>query len=153
MKSTPQLRSLISSLAIVCTLGLAGCQSGRQPGSASHASVQIQGRSLDSIFQTVDAVFGEEGYAATAVSADLMVFERPGSRQDAAKWGGWSGAGVTMRVRLRITPLPQACYLLEADAYAIQNSDDPFFQTESRNMLLNHWPYQKLLNEVAKRLK
>ena len=43
--------------------------------------------------------------------------------------------------------------LVEANAYAVQNSDDPFFQTESRNVLLNRRPYQKLLDEVARRLK
>jgi len=44
-------------------------------------------------------------------------------------------------------------YLLMADAYAVQNSDDPFFSSESRNILLNRQPYQKLLDETARRLK
>jgi hypothetical protein len=43
--------------------------------------------------------------------------------------------------------------LLQADAFAVQNSDDEFFRTERRNILLNRRPYQKLLDEVARRMK
>ena len=58
-----------------------------------------------------------------------------------------------MRVKVRLSEMVDGSHLLQADAYAVQNSDDPFFETESRNVLLNRRPYQKLLNEVAKRLK
>jgi len=40
-----------------------------------------------------------------------MVFERPGSRSDALKWGGWSGKGVTMRVKVRLSQLANGGYL------------------------------------------
>jgi len=82
-----------------------------------------------------------------------MIFERPGTARDAAKWGGWSGQGVTMRVKVNQSNLGDGTSLLEADAYAVQNSSDPFFQTESRNITLNRVPYQNMLNEVANRLK
>jgi hypothetical protein len=138
------------------TLGLtvlAGCQSAKQPGSMSHASVQIHGHSPEEIQQTATAVFREEGYALANAAPEEMVFERPGSRRDALKWGGWAGQGVTMRVKVRFSKMMDGSELLQADAYAVQNSDDPFFQTESRNVLLNRQPYQKLLDEVAHRLK
>jgi hypothetical protein len=58
-----------------------------------------------------------------------------------------------MRVKVRLSELTSGAMLVQADAYAVQNSEDPFFRTESRNLLLNHRPLQKLLNQVAKRLK
>ena len=82
-----------------------------------------------------------------------MVFDRPGSRRDALKWGGFLGAGVTMRVKVRLSVMLDGDQLVQADAYAVQNSGDPFFQSESRNVLLNRRPYQKLLDKVAKRLR
>jgi len=144
---------ILSGLLAFCLAGLVGCQSAKQPGSTSHASVQIQGRTVAEIQQTTTAVFREEGYGLALSSPSEMIFERPGSRRDALKWGGWAGQGVTMRVKVRLSEMLDDNCLLQADAYAVQNSDDPFFQTESRNILLNRRPYQKLLNEVAKRLK
>jgi hypothetical protein len=141
----------ISLLLLTITV-LCGCQSAKQPGSQSHASVQLNHHPLAEVQSTTAAVFREEGYRQTFTSAEEMIFERLGSRADALKWGGWSGAGVTMRVKVKINALGESSYLLQADAYAVQNSSDPFFQTESRNILLNRRPYQQLLNEVAKRL-
>ena len=105
------------------------------------------------IQQTTTTVFREKGYALAAASPEEMVFERPGSRRDALKWGGLLGQGVTMRVKVRLSEMLDGSQLLQADAFAVQNSDDPFFQSENRNILLNRRPYQKLLDEVAKRLK
>jgi hypothetical protein len=132
---------------------LAGCRSAGEPGSQSHASVQVKGKSVAEIQQAATAVFGEEGYAPVQIVPNEMVFERPGSRRDALKWGGWEGSGVTMHVKVKLSEPARGLHLLEADAYAIQNSDDPFFRTERRNILLNRRPYQKLLDKVAKRLK
>jgi hypothetical protein len=141
------------SLLTLSLPGLVGCQSANQPGSASHASVQIKGHSLAEIQQAATAVFGEAGYARTlGGEANEMVFERPGSRRDALKWGGWEGKGVTMRVKVWFTQSVPGTYLLQADAYAIDNADTSF-PTERRNLLLNRRPYQKLLDDVAKRLK
>jgi hypothetical protein len=151
--STSGHRNRVAILFALCAVLLAGCQSAQQSGSMSHASVQIQGRSLAEIQPVATAVFREAGYALAVAAAEEMVFERPGSRRDAAKWGGWAGAGVTMRVKVRLSAMLDGSQLLQADAYAVQNPDDPFFQTESRNVLLNRRPYQNLLNEVARRLK
>ena len=150
MKSNKFLFSGWLTLALT---GLLGCQSARQSGSMSHAAVEIQSHSVADIQQTAAAVFRDEGYALARATPEEMVFDRPGTRRDALKWGGWAGNGVTMRVKVALSKTIDGGYLLEANAYAVQNSDDPFFQSESRNILLNHRPYQKLLNEVAHRLK
>jgi hypothetical protein len=146
-------RLLFIGLLTLGLTSLVACQSAKQPGSGSHASVRIPGHSVAEIQKTATAVFGEAGYALAQSGPAEMVFERPGSRSDALKWGGWWGEGVIMRVKVLLSALADGGYLLQADAYAVQNSDDPFFRTESRTMLLNRGPYQKLLDETAHRLK
>ena len=153
MKIGMQFHPFVDGLLTFCAVSLVGCQSARQPGSMSHASIQVKGHALEDIRQTTTAVFREAGYSLAATSPQEMVFDRPGSRRDAAKWGGWSGEGVTMRVKAGMSKMTDGSYLLEADAYAVQNSDDEFFRTESRNIVLNRRPYQKLLDEVARRMK
>jgi hypothetical protein len=148
-----QLRPFVAGLLALGAVSFVGCQSARQPGSMSHASVQVKGHSLEDIRQTATAVFRDAGYSLVATSQEEMVFDRPGSRRDAAKWGGWSGEGVTMRVKVRLSRMLDGAQLLQADAFAVQNSDDEFFRTESRNILLNRRPYQKLLDEVERRMK
>ena len=98
-----QTNRLVSFALLTLGLaGLLGCQSSK-PGDISHAAIQVRGHSLEDIQQTTTAVFRDEGYALTAATSELMVFDRPGSRRDAIKWGGILGAGVTMRVKVRLS--------------------------------------------------
>jgi hypothetical protein len=148
MKITPPL-----SFVLFAALCLAGCAS-HGPGSSSHASAQIPNATLAAIQDVSAVVFIEKGYTVRLKQPDMMVFDRPGSRNDALKWGGWDGSGVTMRVKMAIRDMGTGTsFLLQADAYAVRDASDPFFASENRNMMLNHRPYQKLLNEVQKRLK
>ena len=94
----------------------------------SHASVEIKGHSVAEIQQTATAVFREEGYALAGATPQQMVFDRPGSRRDALKWGGFAGNGVTMRVKVGLSGTLDGGQLLLADAYAVQNAEDPFFR-------------------------
>jgi len=146
-------RRLSIGLLILSVAGLVGCWSAKEPGSGSQAAVEIPGHSTAEVRQALTAVFNEAGYTLTQPGPPEMVFERPGTRSDALKWGGWWGEGVTMRVKVRVTGMPNGGHLLEADAYAVQNSDDPFFRTESRTMLSSRRPYRELLDETARRLK
>ena len=148
-----QLRPFVAGLLALGAVSFVGCQSARQPGSMSHASVQVKGHSLEDIRQTATAVCRDAGYSLVATSQEEMVFDRPGSRRDATKWGGWSAAGVIMRVKVGLSRMTDGSELLEAEVYAVQNSDDEFFRTERRNIVLNRRPYQKLLDETARRLK
>jgi hypothetical protein len=148
-----QFHPFVAGLLAFCAVSLVGCQSAKQPGSMSHASIQVKGHSLEDIRQTATAVFRDAGYSLVATSQEEMVFDRPGSRRDATKWGGWSAAGVIMRVKVGLSRMTDGSELLEAEVYAVQNSDDEFFRTERRNIVLNRRPYQKLLDETARRLK
>ena len=151
------IRQLSASLtlALLCILPVVtGCQSGGEPGTMSHATVQIKDKPLEEIQQVARTVFAEDGYTAKVVQPNLMVFDRLGSRRDAIKWGGaLTGEGVTMRVKVQIRSLDSSTTLLQADAYAVQDAGDTFFEDESRNVILNRTPYQKMLNEIKKRLK
>jgi hypothetical protein len=144
---------LLAWLLAAGLVGLSGCTSVRQIGSESHASIQVHGHAVEEIQQTTTVVFRAEGYGLIQSSPSLMVFERPGTRGEAIKWGDLGGGGVNMRVKVQFSELVNGSRLLRADAYAVQLSDDPFFQSESRNILLNRRPYQKLLKEIAERLR
>lgn len=147
MKHIPAL-SIIASLVL-----LTGCRSADVPGEINHAAVQVSGHSLKEIQDTTAKVFVKSGYTQTAQSSYQMTFTRPGTQGDALKYGGWSGKGVTIRVRVEFSRQADKSYWFKANAYAVQNADAPFFQTESRAMTLNRRPYQNLLNEVAKTLE
>ena len=139
---------------ILLAFASGGCQSPHDPGSMSHASVQIKGRTLPEIQQTAAEVFRGEGYNLTVSRPGQQVYDRMGSRADAIKWGGvLDGSGVVMRVKVDYTLMPDQAWLLQANAYAVRDASDPFFTKEDRNIILNRWPYQSLLNEVKKRLK
>jgi hypothetical protein len=147
------VKLLLSVTGLLVLLLSSACQSAHEPGGTSHAVKQIQGRSLEEIQKTTAEVFGAEGYTERGRNPEMMVFDRAGSRRDAAKYGGWSGEGVTMRVRVGFTGLAGGNYRLQADATAVEDAGDPLFEDESRAMTLNRRPYQNLLDEVAKRLK
>jgi hypothetical protein len=146
------MKPFFFSLLLLCAALMAGCQAAHEPGGTSHAVVQVSGHSLEKIQQTTAVVFGEEGYSLAMSSPDAMIFDRAGSRRDAAKYGGWSGEGVTMRVRVDFTELAGGSYRLQADVSTVQNSDDPFFRDENRAMMLNRSQYRRMLGEVEKRL-
>ncbi|HXG46470.1 MAG TPA: hypothetical protein VNO52_02515 [Methylomirabilota bacterium] len=134
-------------LALVC-----GCRSPKEPGGAGLAHVTIKGTPLYVIQDTAEAVFRENGYRIVEKQPTLMVFDRQGSKLDALAWGGWSGEGVVMRVKVSITGQPPEEHLLEARVYAVRDASDPFFADESRMVLIKRGPYRKMLEEVRRRL-
>ncbi len=146
--------SVSSCSLLLVFLLVTGCKSAHEPGGSSHASVQIKGKSLAEIQQTTVAVFQDDAYRLTASRPDVFIFDRPGSRSDTVKWGGLlAGETVVMRVKVAFRELGPQTWLLQADAYAVRNAGDPFFEDPTRTLILNRSPYQKLLDEVAKRLK
>lgn len=132
---------------------LNSCRSAGVPGDINHAAVQIKGHSLNEIQDVTDEVFRSNGYTETSRNTTMIAFSRPGTQGDALRYGGWSGEGVTIRVRVEFSEQADKSCWVKANASAVQNSEDPFFQTESRAMTLNRRPYQNLLNKVAKQLQ
>ena len=137
----------------LCIFSFAGCQSAHEPGGTSHAAVTIKNRSDQEIRQVVKAVMAEDGYSFVTEGESFMGFQRPGSRRDAVKWGGWvDGQGVVIRAKLTMTRLSEESRLLQLDMFAVRDAEDSFFEQESRMMMLNKAPYRELLREVEKRL-
>jgi len=140
----------ILHIAALCLL--TGCRTVDESGTITHADVQVSGHSLQQIQQATAEVFKGNGYTEKSRTPDRMVFDRPGSGWDAAKYGNWFGDGVVMRVKVEFVELSKGTYRLTAVAYAVQNAEDPFFRDENRVMTLSRRHYQKLLDKVAKAL-
>jgi hypothetical protein len=149
MKSYP----FVAGLLALCAASLIGCKSANQPGSTSHGSLIVKGRSDMEIRQVTKAVFAQNEYAFRGEGAEFLEFQRPGSRREALKWGGWAGEGVVIRAKVKITKLGDDSRLLQLDMFAVRDAGDGLFESESRMLMVNRRPYSQLLGEVGKRLR
>ena len=129
-----------------------GCQSSK-PGSSSHAAVEIKGHSATEIQDTTVAVFAENGFTLRTNTPVLMLFDRPATAGEKVKYGDWYNDGMRIQVKARLQSQPQETYLLRADVYSVQDPNDTNFREEKRMMLFSSKAYQKLLDDVAYRLK
>ncbi len=148
---------VLAGLAILGILFVSGCSTGK-PASASFASVVIPNQSLTQIHDTTVLVFEEAGYRSMRAPDGSMVFEREGSRGDQIVYGGIGGAayggGVTVRVKAEIVDLVgQEARRLQCTAYIVNNAGDGIFEDTQRLANIRRGPYQKLLDEVAAKLK
>ncbi|MBC8002717.1 MAG: hypothetical protein H7X97_09025 [Opitutaceae bacterium] len=144
---------LIGGLALLCATLFSGCRSMTMPASASFASVVIAGHSVQEIEKATVAVFQADGYRASLPGGGVMVFEKEGSRQKELAYSGLSGERVDVRVRAEIEDLGTGSHRLQCQAFIVQDAGDSFFAEENRLSNLRRLPYQKLLDEAAKRLK
>lgn len=145
----------IGTLLCIGMFGLSlvtGCQSSK-PGSSSHAAVEIKGHSATEIQDTTVAVFAENGYTLRTNTPVLMLFDRPATGGEKAKYGDWYNEGMRIQVKARLQSLPEQTYLLRADVYSVQDPNDSSFREEKRLMMFSSRGYQKLLDDVANRLK
>jgi len=144
------------ALGLFGAILFAGCRTG-EPTSASFASVVISGRTSEQICQTAGKVFQENGYAIGSLSPSGMVFQKEGTQGQSLAYGGvvdtYYGSTTAVRVRAALVDLSGGTYRLQCKAYMVRNANDSFFEDESALLNFRSGPYQKLLDEVAKRLK
>jgi len=151
-------RACFSALALLLLLAAAvtGCRLGKPEGS-SFASVEIVGKTSDEICKTTAAVFQEDGYQVSALTAANMVFQKQGSHGQSLAYGGvvdtYYGGTTVVRVRAQLVDLGAKGYRLQCQAYMVRNAEDSFFEDESRLTNIRRMPYQSLLDKVAERLK
>jgi len=152
--------SLTKNLSIVMLAGLiafCGCRSASGPGSASFASVVIQGRTLGDIVSTTGQVFREDGFIGAQTGPGSMVFEREASRLSTISRDGLvaaqSGARTIERVRVETVALDGDSHRLQCEAFMVTGAGDSFFENEVRMANLRSGPYRSLMNKVAKLLK
>ena len=140
---------------MIAMLG-SGCHSS-QPSSASFASVVIHNHSLAEVQQTTAQVFRENGYFSAVTGPNTMLFEREGSRANDIAYNGIAGSyyGEKSKVRVRgeVVELGGNSWRLQCQAFMVRNAGDSFFEEESRLTQLRAGPYQRMLNETAKRLQ
>ena len=141
-------------LSLAGGLFTTGCHLG-EPASASFASVLISGKTPAQIHATTIAVFKENGYLASTNDQE-MTFEKEGSRGQTIAYDGLVGAhygAVTLvRVRAKLLDAGNDTQRLQCQAYIVTDANDPMFLKEIRLANYRSGPYQKILDEVAKRL-
>jgi hypothetical protein len=160
MKYRPHLivsgRILTVLFGALLALGGAGCTSLSEPSSSSFASVTIYGRSPEEIGGATVQVFREAGYSGGA-GGRQMVFQKEGSRSDDIAYNGIAnthyGAKTALRVKTELVTLPGNSYRLQCQAFMVRNAGDSFMEEEQRLVNARSGPYQKLLDQVEKRLK
>ena len=144
-------------LTLLCAAFVSGGCSLGKPASASFASVVIGNRSVEQIQQTTTAVFRGDGYSARPSSGDTLVFEKEGTQANNVAQNGLVGthygAQTIIRVRTDIVDLGGGSFRLQCQTFMVRNAGDSFFEDEHRLANIRSGPYQKLLDEVAKRLQ
>jgi len=148
---------LVGGLAMLCGVFFSGCASSK-PASASFASVVIPNQSVETIQDTTMLVFGEAGYKANRTSDGRMVFEIDGSRGDQILYGGLGGAqyngAITVRVKAEVVDLMgQDAHRLQCQAFIVRHAGEGIFENKTRMTNFRRGPYQKLLDQVAFKLK
>ena len=154
----PLLRTLPSAAALLlllalCAASLLGCTTANQLNSSGFGAAIVKGRSEAEIRQVTKVVFAENGYSLASEGAEYLVFDRPGSQRDALKWGGWDGAGVVIRAKVKMTRLAEVSYSLQLDMVAVHDAGQGIMESENPMMTLNKRPYNRLMDEIGKRLK
>jgi hypothetical protein len=157
MATSSRYRAVVFSLSVALGLLGSACSSMSGPGYASFASVRIENRSMAEVEATTQQVFGENGYVGGAPISGRMVFEKEGSRATTVAREGFmaaqSGARSIVRVRAQVVRLEGDAYRLQCEAFMVTGAGDSFFEEEHRLTNVRGAPYQRLLNEVARRLK
>jgi hypothetical protein len=132
-------------------LVIAGCATPDKPDYL--AAVEIPGNTPGQIANTTETVFGENGYKITGRSAGKLVFEKPGSGMNKFAYGDWVGdTEVWVRVTVTITPIGEARFRLDCKAFLIKDKGRAT-EEQIKVSSMHHRPYQKLLDDVAARLK
>jgi hypothetical protein len=147
-----QFHSIVAGLLALGAAGLAGCQSSQPSSGYSQGLLTIKGHTDAQIRQVTKAVFAEDGYAFVSEGGEGFVFQRPGTRGDALKYGGWYSEGVVLRAKVRMTEMGVDSYVLKLDMFVVRNAGDGLNESESPLMTLNKAPYNRLMEEIGKRL-
>jgi hypothetical protein len=150
-KEWSPLRFLLPVLGL-CGLVAAGCSSLSHTSDEGLASVRIDGASAINIRDVAVQVFEENGYQAARTDLGGMVFEKQATALTNLAYGDWMGAPVWIRVKASIEPVDDRTFRLQCDAFRVRDKGASV-EDEARIKGVQSGPYQKLLNEVARRLK
>jgi len=104
-----------------------------------------------------DAAIRGAGYHALRKPDGSMQFEKESSRNSQLAYsslaGTHGGEQVNVRVRAEVVDLGAGSHRLQCKAWMVRDAGDSFFEEEVALTNFRRGPYQKLLEEVASRLK
>src|SRR5437899_6904705 len=145
---------LLFMALVVClsSLGSSGCRSGHQPAPSGFASVEIRGNTPGQIRDVAIEIFEKNGYQTSVSDLTKITFEKQAAAFDNVAHGDWTSAA-WIRVKTSIVPLGEAIFRLQADAYVVRDRGKTIFEEEITLGHLRRRPFQKLLDEIAARLK
>ena len=143
-------------LALLMVASITGCRTG-EPGPAGFASVVIPHHTAAEIQSATARVFAEAGYPFHSTGTGGMVFEKRGSRGNHLAHGGWittdEGNQTWVRVKADLVDLGGGAHRLQCQAFMVPHHGDSIFEEEKKVANFRSGPYQKLLDQVAERLK
>jgi hypothetical protein len=129
-----------------------GCRTVGKSDPAQIASVEIHGHPLPRVRDVTAEVFHEHGYEVMKRGWVDLVFEREGSSMNNIAYGNWMGSGIWVRAKVRIADISPEESRIDCEAFLLRNRGEPT-EEEIKIRKIHSHQYQKLLNEVAKRLK
>ena len=141
---------LVAALCIAC-LHVTGCKSTEKPESAQFASVEIQGHTVEQIRSVTADVFHQHGYKAATGNLSSLVFEKEGSTMNNIAYGNWMGTGIANRAKINFVLLTGDAFRIECHAFLVRNKGE-VLEEEIPVKGIHSGVYQKMLNEIAKRL-
>jgi hypothetical protein len=136
---------------------LAGC-SWNKPASESFASVLIPQASADGVRKTTVRVFQENDYLSHYLDPDsgMLVFEKEGTKGQSLSYNGLVGTHygqqILDRVKVQIVERADGSCRLNCQAYIVRDAGN-MGGDEIKLGGMRSGPYQKMLDEVADRLK
>ena len=148
----PGHRILPVAAAALLLVGAIGCQSDKHAISGKFAAVLLSGNTPGQIRNAAVTVFLDNGYKVRQTDPNAMVFEKQGSRMNNFAYGNWVGdTPIWVRVKSSVVPVGDMRCRLECTAYLVRDIAGASEEELPVNSL-HKGPYQKMLEEVAKRL-
>ena len=139
-----------TALALIGAVLSSGCRT--SAGSSGFASAMIAGHSAEEVRQTTAAVFREDNYMLRSANGPQLVFERNGTTMGRAAYGSY-GNDVVERVRVQTVVFSPESVRLQCQASVVRHAGDRVLEEEQFLAEVRSGPYQKLMDETARRLK
>jgi len=153
-RSSDRGRQFLAMLGLATCLAFltGGCSTAARGGPNSFASVVIENHTTDEIRRAAIAVFTSHYYVTAMGGTDMLIFEKSGGSMDNILYGGWSPGEVTIRVKVQISSSGPTSYLVSSQGFMVRNANDLAIEDEQKLSKLRRGPYQKLLEEVRKKV-
>ena len=117
--------------------------------------MEIVGSPAEKIRETTAVVFVENSYKEhSKPNYSEMVFEKEGSNATRVGYSNYmTGEPIWVRVKASIVPLQPNHYRLQCQAYMVRDKGEGLFEEEIKLSSMHARSYQKLIDEVAHRLR